>query len=151
MSNGNSKRVHAWKALCLPNGERIILANKYSDGEYLSLYDANHNVFRLNPQGEVVWQVRRDDSNHPADWWDILHQDARNQGYDGAREPFTYIQLEYADGTTSWDDQTLQWRDPCEWKPACKIWLVGSAYQQYILDPETGIAKNVTDWPVRPW
>ena len=43
------------------------------------------------------------------------------------------------------------WRDLCDWRPGCTIWLSGSAYQQYILDPETGIAKNVTDWPVRPW
>lgn len=117
----------------------------------VSLYDENHNVFRLNAQGEVVWQVRRDDSNHPSDWWDNLHRNAREKGFDGAREPFVYLQVTYADASTSWNKKTNQWLDICEWQPGCTIWLQGSAYQQYILDPETGIAKNVTDWPVRPW
>jgi hypothetical protein len=117
----------------------------------VSLHNENHNVYRLNPAGEIIWQVRRDDSNHPPDWWDTLHCHARERGLDGAREPFMYLQVEYADGTTSWDKQNNAWRDISEWKPGCTIWLQGSAYQQYILDPETGIAKNVTDWPVRPW
>lgn len=140
-----------WKRVCLPNGDSIVLGDGYEDGQLCTLFDENHNIYRLNAQGEVVWQVRRDDSNHPPDWWGILHSIARANGHDGAREPFTEIHLEYADGSTSFDHQTYKWRNPCEWQPGCKIWLVGSAYQQYVLDAETGIAKNVTNLPVRPW
>ena len=148
------ERFRGWpiKSLRLPSGDRIICTFCWDGSEpERSLYEANHNVFRLNSAGEVVWQVRRDDSNHPPDWWDILHHYARQEGLDGAREPFMEIQVEYDDGTTSWDNETFQWKNPCDWQPGCKIWLAGSAYQQYILDPETGIAKNVTKWPVRPW
>lgn len=140
------------KQLLLPDKNRIICTYAWDGTEPdRSLYEANHNVFRLNAAGEVIWQVRRDDSNHPIDWWEGLHDHARARGLDGARMPFTYISVEYADGATSWDDTSYDWRDLCDWRPGCTIWLSGSAYQQYILDPETGIAKNVTDWPVRPW
>ena len=141
------------KRVNLPNGDRIVLTFSWDGTEppYKSPFEANHNIYRLNTQGEVVWQIQRDDSNHPSDWWEILHSQAREKGWDGAYEPFTEVHLEYADGSTSFDEQTYKWRNPCEWRLGCKIWLVGSAYQQYVLDPETGIAKNVTDWPVRPW
>ncbi len=137
--------------IALPDEGEIVLVTGHKFGDVKTLHDVNRNLYRLTKDGNIVWQVQRDDSNHPADWWDVLHKHAREQGIDGAREPFTEIRLEYADGSTSWDNQTYQWRNPCEWKPGCKIWLTGSAYQNYILDPETGIAKNVTDWPVRPW
>lgn len=143
-----------WRSqiILLPDGGRIVCFYYSSESTSLtSIEDENHNIYRLNAQGEVVWQVRRDDSNHPPDWWGILHSIARANGHDGAREPFTEIHLEYADGSTSFDHQTYKWRNPCEWQPGCKIWLVGSAYQQYVLDAETGIAKNVTNLPVRPW
>ena len=141
----------ASRKVLLPYGDEIICYFFRAQGDYTSLYDVNHNVFRLDKHQNIIWQVRRDDSNHPPDWWNILHRQAREDGLDGAREPFTELRLEYDDGSTSWDKQTYQWRNPCEWKPGCQIWLAGSAYQTYILDPETGIAKNVTKWPVRPW
>ena len=140
-----------WKVLRLPCGNKIVLSAQYVDGTDLSLYDINHNVFRLNPAGEVVWQVRRDDSNHPPDWWDILHHYARQEGLDGAREPFTYIQIEYPDGRRLSSDRNGDGTNIAVWSPGSTLWLSGSAYQDYILDPETGIAKNVTKWPVRPW
>ena len=76
----------------------------------VSLHNENHNVYRLNPAGEIIWQVRRDDSNHPADWWDILHRHAREKGLDGAREPFMYIQIEYPDGRRSSSESEWRWQ-----------------------------------------
>lgn len=148
------ERFKGWpiKQVRLPSGDRIILTFCWDGTEpYESLYDANHNVYRLNAAGDIIWQVQRDDSNQPPDWWEVLHRYARAEGHDGAREPFTYIQVAYADGSTSWDQQANQWLNICEWQPDCTIWLAGSAYQQYILDPETGIAKNVTEGRPRPW
>lgn len=142
-----------WKTrvVQMPNGDQLV-CYFFRDGAVrpFHLHDLNHNVYRLNAQGEIVWQVQRDDSNHPPDWWDVLHRVAREEGYDGAHEPFTEFLLEYADGSnnkTAMETLPLQ----AEWVPDCKVWLRGSAYQQYILDPETGIAKNVTKWPVRQW
>lgn len=151
MNSISIKSPKVWQKVGLPNGDSVVLSNGYRNGELWTLLDANHNVYRLNSQGEVVWQVQRDDSNHSPDWWDRMHRSAREDGHDGAREPFTEIQLNYADGTNNFDPVTHRIRNPSEWRPGCKILLVGSAYQQYVLDPETGIAKNVTDWPVRPW
>ncbi|MDM7943955.1 MAG: hypothetical protein QUV35_15130 [Hydrogenophaga sp.] len=139
------KRVH------LPDGDLLVLQYcKTGDEPDLSLHDINHNVYRLNPQRQIVWQVKRDDSNHPPDWWEVLHRVAREEGHDGAREPFTEFMLEYPDGSNNKTEmETLPLQS--EWVPGCKVWLRGSAYQLYVLDPDTGIATNVTKWPMRPW
>lgn len=143
-----------FRALHMPDGGEIICFHYCPDEvPLLSLYDDNHNVYRLNPTGEVIWQVRRDDSNRPPDWWEQLHRLAREQGQDGAREPFMYIQLEKPDGTRITSDRNGDGTNVEMWSPGSVIWLVGSAYQEYILDPDTGIAKNVTPVPLheRPW
>lgn len=129
----------------------LILASVYVDGSRMSLHDINHNVYRLNAQGEIVWQVQRDDSNHPPDWWDVLHRVAREEGYDGAREPFMRIWVQNPDGTYQSDTDGHRPPEIQHWTPGCTLHLDGSAYQHYLLDPDTGIATNVTKWPVRPW
>ncbi len=135
----------------MSNGDQLVLMYcKTGDEPQLELHTINHNVYRLNTQGDIVWQVQRDDSNHPPGWWDELHRQARAEGLDGAREPFAEFLIEYADGSNNKTPmETLPLIDM--WVPGCRIWLRGSAYQQYTLDPDTGIAKNVTKWPVRPW
>lgn len=115
------------------------------------LNDANSNAYRLNKSGEVIWQVQRDDSNHPSNWWEILHSNARNQGHIGAYEPFTYIWLKHQDGSLNTVANTGSPPEVAIWLEDSQILLAGSAYQQYILDPETGIAKNVTEGRPRPW
>jgi hypothetical protein len=140
------------KTLFMPNHESIVCFFFHpKDASEESIYDVNHNVFRLNAQGEVIWQVRRDDSNHPPNWWDNLHAHAREDGFDGARYLFRYITLTYPDGSHNVSQKTGDPPDEAVWTPGCTIWLEGSAYQQYILDPETGIAKNVTEGRPRPW
>jgi hypothetical protein len=152
MSNLTFERLNGWpiRQLLLPCGDRIVLTFCWDGTEpERTIHESNHNVFRLTPSGEVVWQVQRDDSNHPPDWWNALHRYARERGLDGAREPFIYIQVEYPDGKRLTIDQNSNGVET--WLPGCVIWLVGSASQEYVLDPNSGIAKNVTDWPVRPW
>lgn len=152
MSGENKFLGWPTRQIVLPNGDRLIcLYCKDGTEPELSLHDINHNIFRLNAAGEVVWQVRRDDSNHPADWWDNLHAHARERGEDGAREPFMYMWLTYPDGTYNKDPKTGMPPDIQTWVPGSKITLDGSAYQTYILDPETGIARNVTEGRPRPW
>lgn len=150
------ERFNGWpvRQLRLQDGDRIVCTFALDGSEpYESLFEANHNVYRLTPTGEVVWQVRRDDSNRPPDWWEQLHRLARVQGQDGAREPFMYIQLEKPDGTRTTSDRNGDGTSVEVWSPGSVIWLVGSAYQEYILDPETGIARNVTPEHLneRPW
>lgn len=147
----NQPMLAIWKSISMTDGSQIIIASAYADEKMLSLHDINHNIFRLDKHHNVVWQVRRDDSNHPPDWWANLHEHARERGEDGAREPFMYFLLRYPDGRTNCLPETGDPPDHAIWTPDCTIHLQGSAYQDYILDPETGIARNVTNWPVRPW
>jgi hypothetical protein len=140
-----------WKTLQLSGGDKIIASARYADdGSSLSLPDINHNVYRLNPAGEVVWQVRRDDSIMPPDWWENMHRIAREQGQDGKRKPFTYLVLEYQDGSRVTSDEQGDGTDIALWEPGSIIHLYGSG-NDYVLDPETGIAKNVESGPGRPW
>lgn len=116
----------------------------------VSLYNENHNIFRLNPAGEIVWQVQRDDSIMPPGWWEAMHRIAREQGLDGKRKPFTYLVLEYPDGTRTTSDEQGDGIGIAQWQPGCIIHLYGSG-NDYVLDPETGIATNVETGPGRPW
>jgi hypothetical protein len=144
------KSLKIWKTLHLPSNDQVALVSSYADGESLSLQDINHNIFRLNAQGEVVWQIKRDDTGKFINW-ESLHQHAREQGEDGAREPFMEFILKYPDGSDNINPTNGCPPDEATWTPDCTIWLRGSAYQQYILDPETGVAKNVTEGRPRPW
>lgn len=140
-----------FKRLMLPNQDRIILLYYWDAADAdLSLHDVNHNIFRLNPEGEVVWQVRRDDAGKFINW-ESLHQHARERGEDGAREPFMEFILNYPDGSDNINPHNGNPPDEAVWTPACTIELRGSAYQQYTLDPETGVALNVTVGRPRPW
>lgn len=117
----------------------------------VSLFDENHNVFCVDSGGRVIWQVCRDDSVRGDGWWDVLHAHAREVGEDGARRPFTYFVIKYPDGSNNINPDTGSPPDHAIWTPGATIWLMGSAYQKYILDPETGIATNVTQGNPRPW
>jgi hypothetical protein len=148
------ERMAGWPLMRvrLPCGDQLVLQYcKTGKEPDLSLYEINHNVYRLNSQDEIVWQVRRDDSNHPPDWWDGLHRHAREEGLDGAREPFMRIWVQNPDGSYQRDADGQRPPLVQRWTPGCTLHLDGSAYQHYLLDPDTGIAKNVTEWPVRPW
>ncbi|MDR0780236.1 MAG: hypothetical protein LBF16_06025, partial [Pseudomonadales bacterium] len=135
----------------LPDFGKIFIASSYLNGESLNLFDSNHNVFRVNSQNKIIWQVRRDDSIMPPDWWDTMHAIARKNGHDGERAPFMYITLEYPDGTNNRADQSGSPPDEAIWTHDCTIWLSGSLSRDYILDPDTGIAKNMTPGFVRDW
>lgn len=138
------------RKLNLPNGDTIVCFFYRNKSGMVSLYNENHNIFRLTPTGEVVWQVRRDDSIMPPDWWENMHRIAREQGLDGKRKPFTYLVLENPDGSRVTSDEQGDGRDIALWEPGSIIHLYGSG-NDYVLDPETGIAKNVETGPGRPW
>jgi len=146
-------RLNGWpfRQLLLPSGDRIILTFSWDGSEPAeNLHDANHNVYRLNPAGDVVWQVRRDDSIRPPDWWEKMHQLAQEQGQDGKRKPFMYFRLEYPDGLRKISDEDGDGQNVGLWTPGCVIRLFGGG-NNYTLDPETGIATNVESGPGRPW
>jgi hypothetical protein len=142
------------KTLFMPNDEKIVCFFFKPDfADMVSPYDENHNLFRLNAQNKVIWQVHRDDSNYPSDWWDTLDRIAREEGRDAARHPLWYITLEYPDGSTNTSPKTGDPPDEAIWTPDCTILVKGIDLPvKYILDPETGIAKNLPRGrPQRPW
>lgn len=123
-----------FQAIQLPDGQRIIrLENIYGSGDvWPSLYLANHNVFRLDAAGNVVWQVRRVELPQRASW-EVLHRMARER--DPSVEGF-YDQF--------WDmhlDEHLA-QDPelrGIYRPGCKISL-RTERLWFDLDVETGVA-----------
>lgn len=135
----------------MPDSSRIIVLYRWdSNDKSLSLYNENHNVFKLDKDDNIIWQVQRDDSNMNPDWWENMHQLARADGYDGKRAPFRDFMLEYEDGSNNRNEiEALP--DEAIWVLGCKIWLIGSMGRRYLLDPVTGIAKNMTDGLTSHW
>lgn len=139
------------KRLNMPKGERIVVTYSWDGSEPMEeLYETNHNVYRLNSNNDIIWQVTRDDSIMPHDWWEKCHELAREEGGDGHRIPFSYITLEYADGTKANSDEDGDGTNILMWEEGCIIHLYGSG-NDYILDPETGIAKNIAKKGGRVW
>ena len=140
------------RTIFLGDGRKIVCFYFQGDGaDDVSLFDENHNIFCVDSDGHAIWQVRRDDSVRGDGWWEVLHAHARQIGEDGARRPFTYFVINYPDGSNNINPDTGSPPDHAIWTPGATIWLMGSAYQKYILDPETGIATNVTQGNPRPW
>ena len=140
------------RTIFLDDGKKIVCFYfQCETADDVSLFDENHNVFCVDSGGRVIWQVSRDDSVRGDGWWDVLHAHAREIGEDGARRPFTYFVIKYPDGRDNISPDTGSPPDHAVWTPGATIWLMGSAYQKYILDPETGIATNVTQGNPRPW
>ncbi|WP_428023604.1 hypothetical protein [Arcobacter sp.] len=139
------------KRLNIPNGDRIVVTFSWDGSEPKEeLYDANHNVYRLNPQGEIIWQVQRDDSILPIDLWKVRHKIAKEDGYDGYRQPFSYIDLLYPNGKRISSDGNGDGTDILTWEEGCIIRLSGQQ-NTYVLDPHTGIATCVAKSSLRYW
>jgi hypothetical protein len=140
--NTKQRQPIAWKTLLLPNNEKIVISFGYEENEAMSLYDSNHNIFRLDAQGEVVWQVQRDEQGKLN--WDALHEHGRSRGEDGWREPFMSFGLVHADGR-------VESGDMLEWKPGCVVNVSSISGQDYQLDVDKGIITNITPHRQRPW
>ena len=137
--------------LNMPNGDRIVFTFSWDGTESKEeLYDANHNVYRINRQGEIIWQVQRDDSILPIDLWKVRHKIAREDGRDGYRQPFGNIVLEYSDGSRDTTDRNGDGANILTWEEGCIIHLYGQQ-NNYILDPHTGIATCVASSSLRYW
>jgi len=139
------------RRLYMPNGDKIVVTFRWGElGKWEELYATNHNVYRLNPQGKVIWQVVRDDSIMPHDWWEGCNQRAREKGGDGYRIPFSHTTLEYPDGRCKTSDEKGDGTSILTWEQGCIIHLYGQG-NDYILDPETGIATNNAKKGGRVW
>lgn len=127
------------KQIFLPNEEKIALIWGYLHG--LPLHDANHNIFRLNAQGEVVWQVRREEKDELT--LEQVNKNWQAIGQGEWREPFMGFGLVHSDGRTESGDSLV-------WQPGCVVKVVSSIGHDYELDVEQGLIVNLNPGQ-RPW
>lgn len=173
------KRPKVWKLIQLPNYEQIISAGVYTDGSDLSRFDLNHNIYRLNAQGEVIWQVQRDEGDRPllvkkmrayerGELVELVLNDPDFADYktkylpENFTEedlqtswlslPFMSIWCAHPDGTV--DNMVPNSGMPPDvsyWKPGDVVYASALDGFKYIVDIETGMATNVSPSGGRPW
>ena len=121
----------------LGGGRLICLENIYGSGDiWPNLQTANHNVFLLDANSKMVWQVIREEKNHMN--WEILHKIAKEKDptCEGYFDPFWNLGL---------DERTAASPEPAGvYRPGCKVYLT-TRWWLYELDVETGIATCTGD------
>ncbi|HRK57438.1 MAG TPA: hypothetical protein PLQ67_07950, partial [Burkholderiaceae bacterium] len=124
--------------------ERVVRINPGYGVADTSLELANHNVFRLNANNEVVWQVRRDDRGHMN--WEYLNQEAKEKdpNSEGYMDPFTRMSTGFFERHEVVDPdpficKRMEKTYYPDWAPDRLVWL-STRWWGYDLDPETGIA-----------
>lgn len=124
-----------YQEIHLGSSHRVVLTEPEIK-HWPSLELANHNVFRLNADNQVVWQVRRVENPTHASW-EELHAmaKAKDPSCEGYFDPFF--------GMSMGDEQGKY--DPSDiCRPGCRIYLQ-TRWWAYSLDPETGIATCTGD------
>jgi hypothetical protein len=140
----------------LPDGGSIVVADYgkppmwYSKG---ALHFINHNIFRLDKDGNVVWQVVREDQGKVN--WALLNELAQEEGREGAEHMFATIWcVNPWTGELSTDVNTGRPLLNYQWRPGMKLMARASdlGNDLYEIDIETGIAVNVSPpGPKRAW
>lgn len=126
----------------LPDGGRVILLYRWDENDPdLSLHDSNHNIFRLDKDGKVVWQVVRDEQGKLI-WEEVFRQAEKYNEPGRACYPLGELWLE--------DESGRRFRDEA-WRPGLKLISLGSGAHTYEIDVESGVAKNITPPHTRPW
>lgn len=143
--------------IILPDDGSIVVADYgvvpawYSKGR---LHFLNHNIFRLDKDGNVIWQVTREDQGKVN--WALLNEIAREEGREGAEYGFAAIWCKnpLTGELPSTDMETGKLIPNFPWKPGLKImaraWDLGN--NLYEIDIDTGVALNVSPpGPKRAW
>lgn len=97
----SSDRFMGWpiRQLLLPNGDRVVcLYCKDGSEPDLSLHDANHNIFRLDSKGQVVWQIVRDEAGKFS--WAWAEDYVREFYHHELRLPFSSLTVKDAAGVS---------------------------------------------------
>lgn len=167
----------ATRKIIIPNGDELVCYHFRADGAYTSQYNVNHNVFRLNAKGEVMWQVQRDEgvwtrlakqmrAYECGKFLDLVVRDpefkelkrlyetgrlSESELSSGLSMPFLYLWPVHSDGTVEKLPNGMQKETDISWQPGDTVHLSALDGFRYILDIETGIAKNVTPKGHRRW
>lgn len=150
-------------SIWLPNGDEIAMPDCWADGTLFSDYDLNHNLVRLSPQGEVVWQVVRDENGRFKVTWEELLAEMAQEKYPHhlpfmqmcladphKRDEHGYAQC-LRDETNERGYAIALADKPLVWRPGCMLLAKCIDDLHYDVDIETGIAKNITPPGHRPW
>jgi len=138
----------------MPDGGKIIAADwskQPSWSKQTPLHFWNHSLFRLDRDGNVVWQVRRDEGER-LEWARMREKaEAENSTAPSMRSPFLNLFLRFSDGTTNRDPLTVR-------GPSRAFWVEGATAicrtldsMVYELDVDTGVAFNKTPFGIREW
>lgn len=150
------QNFNGWQSyeIGLPDGGKVVCYHFRDKGNYVSLHDINHNIFRLDKDGNMIWQVTREDQGKVN--WELLNEIARKEGREGAEYGFAAIWCKnpVTGELPSTDMETGKLVPNFQWKPELKLmaraWDLGN--NLYELDVETGIAMNVSPpGPKRAW
>lgn len=138
------------RELRMPDGGKIIcfFYVPIDSPKKSSVEDGNHNVFRVDREGRVMWQITRVD--HPEVNWELKHQHAREEGLPGRVEPFIAFVLHFPDGTRYPPHDEV---DVIDWVPGCRVEMsnLGIGTRWFRLDVDTGVAVEITPRGQRPW
>ena len=139
------------QAIELPNGDVVIcLIYKTGKEPRFSVREENHNLFRLDKDGDVVWQVKRDEGRELQ--WASSREKAESGNVDDVwtRSPFTTLVLKYADGSTNMERMTGNGPGVAAWVEGATVYCHTFDQKSYSLDIDSGVAKLVF-MPGRPW
>jgi hypothetical protein len=114
-----------------------------------SIEPNNHNIFRLDKDGNVVWQVQRDEQFRPS--LEEANRKAMLEGREPERDSFGDLPLIYADGTNNGNLQTGNPPNEAQWVPGCTVRARTFSGKVYELDIKAGIARNIVPRGARLW
>jgi hypothetical protein len=149
MNMGNAvEGGEVFRILRMPDGNDVVIISAFDE---LDVDKRNRNVFRVDRDGKVIWQITR--IEYPDTNWELKHRIAREEGQPGCIEPFIRFYVTYADGTTKTDPQTGMAPDVIDWVPGCKVELanLGFGTRWFTLDVDTGVAVDITTPGLKAW
>ena len=138
-----------FRILRMPDGNDIFTLSVHPVLNMDDVERRNHNVFRVDRDGHVLWQITRID--HPGTNWEFKHEQARERGEPGCIEPFIEFSLRFPDGSRNTDGRMPQ--DNMDWVAGCRVELVklGFGTQWFSLDIDTGVAIEITPMGTKAW
>jgi hypothetical protein len=136
----------------MPCGDFVVcLIYQTGQEPRFSVREENHNLFRLDKDSNMIWQVTRDEGERVQ--WALMREkaEAENTNDVSTNSPFMTLIQRFSDGTTN--------RDPLTGAgPTTSKWIEGATVICRTLDPmvyelniETGVALNKTPFGSRRW
>lgn len=135
-------QIQIYQEVHMPNGDRIVQADPMLE-RWASMDLANHNIFRLDANNQVVWQVQRVEDRFVN--WEARHQHAKeaDPNCEGYLDPFNHMSLRFFERRALpykgpfHPTEELVWFD--DYAPG-RLLSLATHWWAYDLDPETGIA-----------